>query len=73
MKRVSELSEKAEGKVLDITAEPLVRERLLEFGIAPGQTIKVLRCLAFAGPIIVQVGPLFLAMRSDEADQVWVE
>lgn len=73
MKRMTELTESMEGRVIDITAEPLIRERLLELGLAPGQSVRIVRIMAFSGPLIVQVGPLFLAMRHDEANQVWIE
>lgn len=58
---------------MDVTAQPLVRERLLELGLAPGRTLKVLRHLPFSGPTIIQAGSLFLALRREEADQVWVD
>jgi Fe2+ transport system protein FeoA len=73
MTRVSELNLNLEKHIVDITAAPIVRERLLELGLAPGRTIIVLRQLPFLGPIIVQAGALVLALRRDEAEQVWVE
>lgn len=59
--------------ILDITAEPLVRERLLELGLAPGRKIQVLRALPFSGPIVVQSGSVVIALRREEAEHVWVE
>lgn len=73
MRRVLDLQINSESRVVDITAEPVVRERLLELGLGPGRSIKVLRRLPFAGPLIVQAGSLFLALRREEAEQVWVE
>lgn len=62
-----------QAKVLDITAPALIRDRLLELGLAPGRTIQALRVLPFGGAIIVQAGNLFLALRQDEAEYIWVE
>jgi ferrous iron transport protein A len=60
-------------KVVDIAAEPTVRERLLEMGFAPGREVCVLRHLPFGGPLIVQAGTLVVALRHTEASCVWVE
>lgn len=72
MTRVSDLQPAVCKEIVDVTAEPFVRERLLEFGVAPGRLLRVLRKLPFSGPVIVQVGTLFIALRREEADQVWV-
>ena len=71
--RVADLEVQAEAIIVDITAPSPVRERLLELGLSPGLTLRVLRRLPLAGPVIVQVGSLFLALRGDEAEQVWVK
>jgi Fe2+ transport system protein FeoA len=74
MIKISELKINTLGTVVDITAEPLLRERLLELGLAPGRTLKVLiNNLPFSGPIIVLAGSLTVALRHNEADSVWVE
>ena len=73
MKRVTELALYSEGIIMDITAEVLLRERLLELGVSPGRTLKVMRRLPLGGPIIVQAGSLCLALRLSEAEQVWVQ
>jgi Fe2+ transport system protein FeoA len=62
-----------EKMIVDISAEPLVRERLLELGLAPGRWIQVLQQLPLSGPLVVQAGSLMLALRRDEAEQVWVQ
>jgi Fe2+ transport system protein FeoA len=70
---ISDIPLDTERKVLDITAESLVRERLLEMGVAPGREVRVLRHLPFGGPLIVQAGTLVVALRMSEASCVWVE
>lgn len=73
MRKITDIELNTLSKVIDISAEPLIRERLLEFGLSPGRTVKVLRRLPLAGPIVVQAGSLFIALRLSEAEQVWVE
>ena len=73
MLRTSELKLGAMSKIIEISAEPIIRERLLELGLAPGRQLKVLRALPFSGPIIVQSGSLTLVLRREEAEQIWVE
>ncbi len=73
MQRLTEISQTTEKRIVDITAEPELRERLLEMGLAPGRTLRRLGSLPFGGPTIVQAGSLFLALRRNEAESVWVE
>lgn len=73
MVQLVKLAQGIEKKVLDITAEPSVRDRLLEMGVAPGRLIKILHTLPFDGPIVVQSGPTTIALRFNEADKIWVE
>lgn len=73
MNRISDMEPHVESRIIDVTTEPVTRERLLEMGLAPGRGVKVLRILPFSGPVIVQAGSLFLALRREEAEQVWVE
>ncbi len=73
MNRVTDLDLLHEARIVDITADQIIRERLLELGLSPGRAVKVLRRLPFGGPLIVQAGSLFLALRFSEAEQVWVE
>jgi Fe2+ transport system protein FeoA len=73
MTRLTDLDHERASRIVDITAEPVVRERLLEMGLSPGRSIKVLWRLPFFGPLIVQAGSLFLALRFVEAEQVWIE
>ncbi len=72
MVRLSEADISGQKVIQDITAEPLVRERLLEMGLAPGRSVRRLAALPFGGPVVVQAGSLFLALRLSEAECVWV-
>jgi Fe2+ transport system protein FeoA len=73
MERLTELKTNLERRVVDITAEGALRERLLEMGLAPGRSVRRLGSLPLGGPTIIQAGSLFLALRRHEAESVWVE
>jgi Fe2+ transport system protein FeoA len=73
MIRLTELQLGVERRVVDVTAEPVLRSRLLEMGLAPDSMIMAVRALPFSGPLIVQSGVLTVALRFDEAQQIWVE
>jgi len=71
--RITDIEFHTEATIVDITAEPAIRERLLEMGLSPGRSLRVLRHLPMGGPWVVLVGSLFLALRGEEAEQVWVK
>lgn len=73
MVKVSQMTVGHQSRVVDITAEMIVRERLLEMGVAPGRNIRLVRKMPFMGPFVIQAGSMFLALRADEADHIWVE
>lgn len=73
MVKVSQMTMGHQSCVIDITAEMIVRERLLEMGIAPGRTVRLLRRLPLAGPLVIQAGSMFLAITIAEAEHIWVE
>ncbi len=77
MTRLSDTSRKRPSAeqsftIADLTAESIVRERLLELGLAPGRSVQVLKICPFGGPIVVRAGSLSLALRQNEADHIWL-
>lgn len=73
MIRVSELKVGLVGQIVEINAEALLRNRLLEMGFIPGSSVVVKRKMPLGGPIVVQSGSIFVALRSDEAEKIWVD
>ncbi len=74
MMRLTEIEPQKVYFVKDVTAEPLLRERLLELGLAPGRSLQVfINNLPLSGPIVVLAGSLAVALRRSEAECVWVE
>lgn len=55
---------------LDLARE--ISEKLLELGICPGETVRVIRWSPFGDPIEIEVLNYRLALRRSEADHIWV-
>jgi len=73
MQCILDLALNKDAKVCDVTLASPARERILELGLSPGREVRLLRRLPFGGPVIVQAGTLFLALRREEAAGLWVE
>ncbi|MCB1197037.1 MAG: FeoA family protein [Bdellovibrionota bacterium] len=54
-------------RIVEVLGEPLIVERLLEIGFAPGEEIKVVGQMLWAGPLIIQVRGTTVALRQNEA------
>jgi ferrous iron transport protein A len=61
------------ARILGLTGDPGIRERLAELGLTPGQQVRVLRRAPLGDPLEVLVRGYRLAVRSDEAAAVEVE
>lgn len=68
MKRLSEISSQPHWfEIEKLDGEAVLSERLTEMGLVPGALIKVHGRLPFGGPISIQLGNGFLALREAEA------
>ncbi|MHC4924109.1 MAG: FeoA family protein [Planctomycetota bacterium] len=63
----------APARILGLTGDPLLRERIAELGLTPGQEVRVLRRAPLGDPMEVSVRGFALALRRDEAAAVLVE
>jgi len=59
-------------RILGLTGDPFLRERIAEMGLTPGQEVRVLRRAPLGGPLEVSVRGFSLAVRRDEAAAVLV-
>ena len=67
MTNLADLKDGATGRVVAVTGEALLRERIVELGFTPG-TLVTVRCRALLGdPIEVKLRGGLLAIRRDEA------
>lgn len=62
------------AKLIDIAQNPSLHFKLLSLGLLPGDTIKVISCAPFGGPISVRHGGgNAFAIRKSEAKNIIVE
>lgn len=64
---LAELEVGAEAKVTRITGNSPVTRRLMEMGVIPGVSVKIIKTAPFGDPIEVRVKGYNLAMRKNEA------
>ncbi|MCS7125582.1 MAG: metal-dependent transcriptional regulator [Aigarchaeota archaeon] len=70
---VSELKEGDLGKISFIRGDRNVLRRLLDMGLTPGATLKVVRIAPFNGPVEVEIRGSRLALGEDITSNVFVE
>jgi Fe2+ transport system protein FeoA len=70
--RLTNLPIGADARVVSVNGEGRVIRRLLEMGLIPGVSVKVIKTAPFGDPIEVRVRGYSLAMRKNEADSIEV-
>jgi len=73
MKKLSECDKACKVKVLKLSADSELRQRLISFGIMKEATIEVLEHAPGKSTIEVKVGKMRIALRAKEADLIEVE
>ena len=61
------------AKIIDIRAEGITRQRLLNFGFRRGEVVKVVRLAPLADPIELTIGGGHISLRRSEASLISVE
>lgn len=69
---LSNLEIGAEGKVVSVKGNNAVTKRLMEMGVVPGVSIRMIKSAPFGDPLEVRVRGYHLAMRRSEADAIEV-
>lgn len=62
----------AEAKVVEVIGQTAVTRRLMEMGVVPGVSVKVIKTAPFGDPIQIRVRGYSLAMRKTEAETIVV-
>lgn len=62
----------AEARVTKINGNNAVTKRLMEMGVVPGVSVKIIKSAPFGDPIQILVRGYNLAMRKSEADAIEV-
>lgn len=61
------------AKVTAIKGSNQITKRLMEMGIVPGVSVRMIKSAPFGDPLEVRVRGYHLAMRKSEADQIEVQ
>lgn len=59
--------------VIAVHGKDAISKRLMEMGVVPGVSIRVIKSAPFGDPIEIRVRGYHLAMRKNEANQIEVE
>ncbi len=59
--------------VLSIGEKGYMRRRIMDMGVTPGTSIKVVKVAPLGDPIEINIRGYELSLRKDEADQIQVE
>jgi Fe2+ transport system protein FeoA len=70
---LAQLAVGATATVIGIEGETPVSRRLLEMGVVPGATVRVVKTAPFGCPLEIKVKNSHLAVRRAEADSILVE
>jgi Fe2+ transport system protein FeoA len=62
----------AKAKVVSVKGNNAVTKRLMEMGVVPGVSVRVIKSAPFGDPLEVRVRGYHLAMRKSEADAIEV-
>lgn len=60
------------AKVISVNGNNAITKRLMEMGVVPGVSVRVVKSAPFGDPIEVRVRGYHLAMRRSEADTIEV-
>lgn len=61
------------AKVTAVNGNNQVTKRLMEMGIVPGVSVRMIKSAPFGDPLEIRVRGYHLAMRKSEADQIEVQ
>jgi len=70
---LAKLSTGETAKVTKIIGETAVTKRLMEMGVVPGVSVRVVKSAPFGDPIEIRVRGYSLAMRKSEAEVIEVQ
>jgi ferrous iron transport protein A len=69
---LANLSVGSEAKVIKIVGNNPISRRLMEMGVIPGVSVRVVKTAPFGDPIEIRVRGYSLAMRKSEAETIEV-
>ena len=60
------------AKVISVNGNNAITKRLMEMGVVPGVSVRVIKSAPFGDPLEIRVRGYHLAMRKNEADTIEV-
>lgn len=60
------------AKVISVNGNNAITKRLMEMGVVPGVSVRVVKSAPFGDPLEIRVRGYHLAMRKNEADAIEV-
>jgi Fe2+ transport system protein A len=70
---LSELKKGQKAKITSINSKGLIKRRLMDMGVLPGETVEVEKIAPLGDPIDIFVKGYHLSLRKSEAEQINVE
>jgi ferrous iron transport protein A len=70
---LADLKRGEKAKIMEIHAEGITRQRLLNFGFRPGKVVQVVRLAPLADPIELTIDGGHISLRCSEASLIMVE
>ncbi|MBA2494880.1 MAG: ferrous iron transport protein A [Acidobacteria bacterium] len=61
-----------QAKVVAVNGNNAITKRLMEMGVVPGVSVRVIKSAPFSDPLEIRVRGYHLAMRKNEADAIEV-
>jgi len=61
------------AKVIGISGNNQITKRLMEMGVVPGVSVRMIKSAPFGDPLEISLRGYHLAMRKSEADQIEVQ
>ena len=69
---LTNLPKGANAKVVSVSGDNAITRRLMEMGVVPGVSVKVIKSAPFGDPIEIRLRGYSLAVRKSEADTIEV-
>lgn len=61
-----------EAQVISVEGNNRISKRLMEMGVVPGVSVKIIKCAPFGCPLEIRVRGYHLALRRSEAETIEV-
>ena len=71
--KLNELCKGEKGKILKVEGNRILKRRLRDMGVIPGEIIEVVRIAPLGDPLEIKVKGYYLSLRKSEAENITVE